>query len=233
MDAAIIQQVASLVRNGTIQSYEPVDWSSANFVLVGHSYGSIAGAYLTFNYPFTFDGYIFTGLAVPSGSFLPGLEMDDLHSANQVDPSHFGSLDPGYFLIPNKTARRDMFYGSPGDYSPALYDIDWSLQQTITWGELFSGGLYLSDNATQLIAPVLAIIGAEDAVLCSQYGTSALGMANCEDTPEGQVAQLASIFPNAPYSYLVQDRAGHCLQLHYTAPTGFAATKTWMQQYGF
>lgn len=233
MDAAIVQQVVSLVRNGTIQSSEPIDWSSANFVLVGHSYGSIAGAYLTFNYPFTFDGYIFTGLAVPSGSFLPGIEMDAFQSADQVDPSRFGSLDPGYSLISNKTARRDMFYGNPGDYSPALYDVDWSLQQTTTLGELFSAALYLSDNATQLTAPVLAIIGAEDALFCSQYGTSALGMANCEDTPEGQVAQLASIFPNAPYSYLVQDCAGHSLQLHYTAPTGFNTTKTWMQQYGF
>lgn len=131
----------------------------------------------------------------------------------------------------NKSSRRDSFYGDDGTFDPALFDIDWATQDTVSWGSALSAKAFLLQNSTST-RPVFAIIGAQDALFCSENGTRALGPANCTSGPDGQVGQLAGVFPDAPYAYLVVPDTAHDLNLHYSAPTTFGNMQKWMEQNG-
>lgn len=95
MNAGIVHQIVDIMRSGTtITTSKPIDWSSSttNFVLVGHSGGSLVGIVVSFNTPDDFAGYILTGIAIPQGNFVGGFMLDELKPAAQAFPLRFGGL---------------------------------------------------------------------------------------------------------------------------------------------
>lgn len=208
--------------------------SQSKIVFVGHSYGSILGTQLSTKHPQDIDAFVQTGLAIPlpNENALPGQLADVYVQASTYNPQRFApaTYAHGYLASSNKQGREETYYSQPGDYSEALYNLDFANERTVALGEVLTQNLY---NSTTYSNPVFVYTGQEDAIFCGN-GTRAIGPPDCG--PGGsQVAAVKALYPAVPaskFGFYAQPRAGHASQLHYTAQHGFARAHAFLQQQG-
>ena len=212
----------------------PNKWS--RIVYVGHSYGSTLGTYISAKYPDDADAFLLTGAAVSkpnqvNSTSLPYV-LTSYTSAPTYDPVRFppSQIAPGYYVIANQTARRDVFYSpNTGLFSPALYERDIAIQETQTIGEVFSVYFVISQTYNK---PVFVTTGQSDAVFCD----SSSGIADCGSGPDNQLEAVEGFYPKVPRSKFAtfrQPRAGHCLQQFYTTAIGFVKAQAFLVEQGF
>ncbi|KAI1809759.1 alpha/beta-hydrolase [Poronia punctata] len=208
-------------------------------VYVGHSYGSGLGVHLAAEHPGDFDGYILTGIAAvrENANPRPGSFLARWAPAAQAFPDRFpASLPSGYLVSTNKSGRRGLYWGAPGDFDAALLERDWASQGTNPLGEVLTVGDYLAAlPGVDFDKPVLVADGSADAIFCSDLGSRDLSPANCSLGDEGEIGRTRGWFPGVPPQFLAtyrQPHSGHDHILHETGHQLIAYAHDWLESTG-
>ncbi|KAK4140159.1 putative cardiolipin-specific deacylase, mitochondrial [Dichotomopilus funicola] len=204
-----IRDVASPV-NGLGQAY-------SKLVFVGHSWGSYLGAAMATQYPNDADALVLTGY---SNYFdFSDVINADWASAADFDPARFDpSLPKGYVTITKQPQRTASFFA--GNFDPAIPDIDFEGEDTLTSGEIGALPAILGPVAGYT-GPVLVVTAVEDAFFCQAP----------KATCESHLDSTESSFPDASsYDYFAPQNTGHDLTLHYTAQDTFELVHQWLDQ---
>ena len=204
---------------------------------MGHSYCSAIGTQVSTRFPADADAIIHTGLAIlkPDQFALPSQLAANYVPASTYDPTRFPPATygaPGYLVASSKPGRQASFYSHPViNFDPAKYDRDSVTEATITTGETLTQNIY---NSTAYINPVFVLTGQQDAVFCG-LGSRDLGPAHCGSEGGGGRGSVKAFYPavaEGKFAYDAQPNAGHCLQIHCTAPAGFAKAHAFLAQQG-
>ncbi|KZV80674.1 alpha/beta-hydrolase [Exidia glandulosa HHB12029] len=216
-DGAFVAQIIRLARDGGVAgAHRPFK----KIVYVGHSLGSIIGNEVISTVPDLIDAVILTGYGHKIGNpgdavFLP---------ANEVDPVRFGDLPSGYVTSVDAEARAS-FYGPEGTFDPAMLAFDEAHKDTVTFGELVSvtgtkDGI-VGKPAPDFKGDVFTVAGDSDQFACT----------------EPKCANLASeeqFYPAArSFEFAVIPDAGHCINLHLTAPILYKTALNWLDRHGY
>ncbi|KZV93768.1 alpha/beta-hydrolase [Exidia glandulosa HHB12029] len=211
LQIAIAEEVIALARSGHLL---PDGRGYSRIIHVGHSFGSVITTGVLASSPSAIDIAVLTGYAHhPVPAEIAATAM--LTPARDVDPTRFGSLDPGYLTTLNSTTRAAVFYDSPGTFSPRILRRDEATKGTFATGELSHN----VSSAPDFTGHVGAFIGEHDILNCD---------AGCTNVPNEP-----TFFPAATYEYTIIPRSGHCLNLHYTAQLTFASVHRFLSQHGF
>ncbi len=196
----------------------PLGRAFKRVVLVGHSNGSAIGFYLLQKYINDVDAFVATAFGTVTDPTVGSAVLDGLVPARQFSPRRFASVPPGYLTLQEESLRQSSFYA--GNYDPAIPLHDFATQDTLSVGELLASPT--KSPIQGLKAPVLAVNGAEDQVLCNpREGV-------CDDI----LKALGSLFPDSTdYSYYAAPNTGHDITLHYSAPTTFAVIHDWLDKH--
>jgi pimeloyl-ACP methyl ester carboxylesterase len=211
-NAFVVHQLVQALRSGAIEKtrFERV-------VLVGHSLGSITSLAEASAYS-DVDGVVLTGIshAVTSSTastlqFVP---------ANQ-DPRFAGqNLDKDYLTSAPGTREAAFYYAPVTD--PRVVALDEQTKETVTSAELSSFGPTLTAATSQAIhVPVLIVNGQFDQLVCGD------GMALCASTATLTAAEAPFFSPQACLQTVVIPASGHDLFLEPSAPTTYAAIRSW------
>ncbi|KAL8798738.1 MAG: hypothetical protein Q9182_006425 [Xanthomendoza sp. 2 TL-2023] len=232
--ADTIHQIIQQVRGGN-QIPRP-GLGERKIILVGHSFGAILGTRITADHPDDLDAIIHTGLAIPTQDqqALPGQLANVYLQASTYDPIRFppGPYGPGYLVATSKEGRRNTFYAAPSSFSPSLYDRDFSLKDTLALGEAITQQPL--PPSLKYDKPTFVLTGRQDAVFCGN-GSRELGTPDCGSGPRSQLATVKLLYPAVPdnkFDTYTQENAGHCHQMHYSAPDGFASAHRFLAAQG-
>ncbi|KZV85089.1 alpha/beta-hydrolase [Exidia glandulosa HHB12029] len=217
-DGAFMAQIIRLARAGRVAgAHRPFK----KVVYVGHSFGSRVGNQVISTAPDVVDAAILTGYGHKIGN--PGTAV--YPPANEVDPARFGDLPSGYITSPDIQSRAAGFYGPEGTYDPAILAWDEAHKDTASAGE-FAFLTQTKDGVVEVPAPnfkgdVFKVSGDSDLFVCT----------------EPKCANLAKEGPNYPvarsYEFAVIPNAGHCLNMHYTAPLFYKTLLDWLNRHGY
>jgi len=196
-------------------------------VTVAHSFGAFialaeAGTY------HDVDGVVATGAAHAFNPNTVQAAIAGSYPAN-LDPQFQGdNLDSGYLTTVPGT-RAGIYFGPSAD--PNLIAYDEAHKDVYSLTELIDILTLAQTPAaqnitTQVTAPVLEIIGQQDAFFC---GTGAIIDCN---SPAAYQAYEAPYFPGAPsFTTAIAPNAGHDLTLHPTAEASFQTINHWIQSH--
>lgn len=229
LHAAVANQIAVQLKQGQIIRRRLFE----NVIYVGHSLGSIIGVELAATYPEAVDALMLTGYAkYATESESPVLLKTGLLPAKEVLPARFGSLDDGYLVTSSLPGRQWAFYGRNGTFDPQVSALDFSIQQTVSVGEMATiGRVTVAFNYS---GPVTVITGNQDAAFCyvdeTSDGSGPGG--ECGHGNSSPLAQVSSLLPAArSFSATVLDNIGHCINLHYEAIVAYAVAHDWMDEH--
>ena len=217
-NAYVIHEIVQDLRSGQIGN-QPF----ARVVLVGHSLGSV-DAWLEAGTYHDVDGVIITGLlhhlnalslAGVLGSFYPaGLDPRFVNAKYGV----------GYLTTKPGTRGQDFYFLPNAD--PGVVALDEATKETATDGEVSTfPTAFESGISTQILVPVLLVVGQQDALLCG------LGATDCSSATTVLQAETPFYAPQAQLQVTVIAGSGHDLNLHRSAPLWFAAATAWLVQY--
>jgi hypothetical protein len=121
-----------------------------------------------------------------------------------------------------------LFYGPGLYYDTNFISQDYDNRGTVTVGEGVSGSAGIGP-APGYVKPILLINGKQDVLFC---GTTALDgkPGNCDN---GIMDQTKELYPNADYSWTLEQNAGHCWHYQYDALGGFNSSHNWLASKGF
>lgn len=215
----VLHQILALVRS----TNSPLPRPYNKVIYAGHSYGSLLGNALVTKYPTDVDVLVLTGY---SSTMVAGIDVTML-PAQVTNPAKFGSLPQEYLQFADKEGYRDLFYHANG-YSNSRFDLDFSLQDTLTTGEIstVAQGLLVASSFT---GPVYVATGNYDKLFCNSGGVT-----NCGTSAAGFLRDTQYLFPAAShFDVAVLDNAGHCWLMHYTGIIGVIKVMGWLIQVGY
>ncbi|KAL8851747.1 MAG: hypothetical protein Q9221_003357 [Calogaya cf. arnoldii] len=221
--AKTIYQITSQIRSG---KHIPLPGlGKLKIIYVGHSFGAILGTKITASHPEDIDGIIHTGFAIPTPdqNSLPGELADIYLQASTYNPIRFSpsTYPPGYLVATSHPGRQSTFYSAPEDFSPALYEKDFQLKDTLSLGEAITQ-LPIPPSLVYE-KPTFVLTGRQDAVFCGN-GSREPRIPDCGRGKDSQLASVKVLYPAVPderFGTFTQERAGHCNQMHYSAQDGF------------
>ena len=229
----LIQQLRSQSQRRTTTI--PDNWDK--IIWVGHSFGSSIGTYVSAKYPEDADAFVQTGVAVSRPNQSSPLFAEYIATyipAAKFDPDRFPPKEysPGYVVSSKKEPRQNLFYTRPViDFDPAKFDKDFATQEPTALGESLLTQAY--NLSTTYDKPVFVTDGQNDSVFCSSNNSV---VADCGSGPDSQIAAMKSFYPAVPaskFEIFSQPNAGHCLQIHRSAPLGFAKAQAFLTEQGF
>jgi pimeloyl-ACP methyl ester carboxylesterase len=207
---AILHDIIQQVRAGTVPGVAPPQ----KLAVVGHSYGSAMANHLALAHPSGVDAYVLTGFSdVPPESLPVSALLDAIPAATQG--SRFQGVPLGYFAFATESFRNQVFYDGPFDPTVAAYDF--SVQDTVSAGELFSTGL--ERVVTPYAGPVLMITGDADFFFCPGEGP---------ESCEAVMKSGARLYPQGDFEYVVLKGAGHLLMTQGGAQEFFERVHEWL-----
>lgn len=200
-------------------------------VYVGHSYGSVMGNTLSAKYPTAVDALILTGYSRFLKPSVPGVIITPALRPAALVASRFSDLALGYLAMSSEDGRDQLLFTSDqSEWDSGLSDYDFVRQGTVTVGEAISS-LFINDVATDYTNPVLVLTGHKDQIFCG-LSLPSLGEANCGEGDSNYMAQTASLYPNAKYTWKDIPDAGHCLNFMYNADISFKAAHDFLEDVG-
>lgn len=211
-NAFVVHQLVQALRSGTIGKtrFERV-------VLVGHSLGSITSLAEASAYG-DVDGVVLTGIShAVTSSTASALQFVP---ANQ-DPRFAGqNLDNDYLTSAPGTREAAFYYAPVTD--PRVVALDEQTKETVTTAELSSFAPTLTPAVSQAIhVPVLLVNGQFDQLVCGD------GFAICATAAALATAEAPFFSPQACLQSVVIPASGHDLFLEPSAPTTYAAIRSW------
>ena len=208
VDAFVVHQVVGWVRRHPVR----------RVTLIGHSLGSGVALVEAATYH-DVDRLVSTGMLHARGSGLDAA-MAAFQPARLT--SRFAALDPGYLTTVPGT-RAASFYARSAD--PAVIARDEATKDVVSATEFAGYGSLLappaSNPARNVTAPVLEVVGQQDALMCG-------GTLDCTEAAAVR-AHEAPYFPvTRSLTAVVVPATGHDLALHPSAPASFAAVDAWI-----
>ncbi|MBT0768232.1 alpha/beta hydrolase [Kineosporia sp. J2-2] len=217
-EAVSLHDVVTALRAGAVGGHR-----FRSVVWVGHSYGSIVGAFEISRYHDA-DGFLATGMlhAINTEHFEE--TADTVELANQ-EPKFAGlGLDDGYTTT--TPGSRAMFY-APATVSPRVLAAEErakSFQPAVNFEEV-AGLLTPASPALsatrQIDVPVLVLNGQKDETYCGQ------GHADCTDSGTVLAGEAAYYQPAARLKVVVIPATGHSVGLSTTRRLTYAAMLAW------
>lgn len=210
-EATVTHQIVTALRDGTLGHYRKV-------IGVGHSYGSLVWMAEAASHH-DVDALVLTGM-------LHGLSPDqitafvnDLHPAAD-DPKFANTTLPTGYLTTQPGTRAGFFLDAKTAL-PGAAAWDEASKSTGTSGELTVTPDTETRYSRQIQVPVLTIVGAADALLCTT------------DLPCGTGAQLCQrerpdYATTTPLAMASIPETGHSITLHRTAPAAEAIANQWI-----
>lgn len=195
------------------QSFEKV-------IVVGHSIGSFVAVNYAGSFPGEADGIVLTG-------FLHDINVDFINNVllpatypATLDPKFAGQFPNFDYFTTVPGARGGAFY-QLSHVDPRVLELDESLKQTLTLGEINTGTPIVFDPISmQIEGPVLVVIGEFDPLFCGNL-VSCSNKAAVQDYEEGFYGDSACI------ETTVTNTSGHSLNLHINAQTAYNRMLSW------
>jgi pimeloyl-ACP methyl ester carboxylesterase len=214
-NAYVVHQIVQTLRGGglVVQAFGRL--RAERVALVGHSLGSAIAIQESATYG-DVDGVVLTGASHTVTPVL-GEVAADFYPAS-LDPRFAGRDIPDGYLT-TLPGDRTIFYQEPF-FDPRVVALDEETKETVTTAELetavpalgLAGGIHV---------PVLVLVGDFDLAFCAAPSCSA----------SGSLASEPSFYPpDACAEAVVIPRAGHDLNLHYTAPITYGTLLDWMDR---
>lgn len=210
-EATVTHQIVTALRDGTLGRYRTV-------VGVGHSYGSIVWMAEAASYH-DVNALVLTGM-------LHQLSTDQLTAfvgalqPAAADPKFAGQDLPDGYLT-TKPGTRAGFFLDPQTAIPGAAGWDEASKATGTTGELTFTTATETADSLKIRVPVLALVGAEDALLCTADLPCATGAELCQRERPTYPAQT-------PLSAVSIPRTGHSINLHRAGPRAAAIANRWI-----
>jgi hypothetical protein len=195
-------------------------------VTISHSFGAFSAVAEAGTYH-DVDAVVATGLAHALNPVTLQTSIADSYPAN-LDPQFQGkNLDSGYLTTVPGT-RAAVYFGATAE--PGLIAYDEAHKDTLSVSELpdvlAQAQTPPAQNiSAQVTAPVLEIIGQQDAFYCGA------GAIDC-DSPGAYQTYEAPYYPNASsFTAKIVPNTGHDLALHPSALESFLVINQWIQRH--
>lgn len=210
-EAHITHQLVAALRDGQLGNYRTV-------VGIGHSFGSIvwmaeAGIY------HDVDALVLTGMLHQLVAEQMSGFVANLHPAGDDPKFQHAQMPDGYLTTVPGT--RATFFLADATATPGAARWDEAAKATGTSGELAFTPESQAGYSRQITAPVLAIVGARDTLLCSTELPCDTGTQLCE---RERVAYSAT----TPLFTMPLAQTGHSITQHRTAPVAAIAATGWI-----
>lgn len=214
-NAYVAHQLVTGLRDGTIGGT-----GFARVVAVGHSYGSLTAVIesATFN---DVDGVVLTGMSHVFSLVGPLILLPTL-IAVQADPVLSQLNLPLLYLTTLAGTRQNSFYFAP-NADPAVVARDEQTKTTVTLTEVATVLNYLLVTF-HLRTHVLVVNGDFDQLFCGLLPLSC-------SSPLSAFNHEQAFYPNAQsYEQALVPNAGHSINLHRNAQTGYAIIREWVDR---
>ncbi|KAK7419606.1 hypothetical protein QQX98_003197 [Neonectria punicea] len=224
-EVEVLKELTKLARSGkliessrinsdkNIRSYKP-----SKIVHVGHSFGSVLTIGMLSSYGELSDGAILTGFIL--GSHLGDTKTPEFgyEFAPANDARRFGDRPSGYMVQATESNVQRIFL-QKGTFEPEMLRYTESIKNTVTVGEILSGGLPLAHPAKTYRGPVQFFIGEYDVPICG---------GDCNNTYD--LDTLRDFFPAASnVSAYLQPSTGHGLTLSANATAGYEVMFSYLE----
>jgi len=188
-------------------------------VTIGHSLGSVITQAESSLYNDA-DGQILTGYSHTPGAIGFGLVGTDLLPAALVDSAHFAGVPLGYLTTASKAVRQAVFYSYPG-FEQIVVNHDDETKQTVTLTE--TGTFPPSGVQTILTTiPTFVLTGDNDILFCGLQPPCSFPLIGVKSTEK-------IFYPGVTdFTIMIVPNLGHCLQLHYSAPSISSTMLDWV-----
>jgi pimeloyl-ACP methyl ester carboxylesterase len=210
-EATVTHQIVTALRDGALGHYRKV-------VGVGHSYGSIVWMAEAASHH-DVDALVLTGI-------LHGLSPDQITNfANDLypavaDPKFAYTVLPAGYLT-TQPGTRAKFFLDANTALPGAAAWDEASKSTGTSGELTFTPETETSFSKHIRVPVLTIVGADDALLCTADLPCGTGAQLCQrERPDYAVT--------TPLAMASIPETGHSITLHRTAPAAEAIANRWI-----
>lgn len=219
--------IITQLRNGDIGGRK-----FSKIAFVGHSFGSVLGNSHSTTYPDDIDALILSGYTKFIKPTLPGIAITPLVLPASLVSDRFSDLALGYFAMSNEDGRISLlFTNDQSEWPEEMIALDKETYQTVTVGEFISA-IFSTNVANDYTGPVQVITGHKDQVFCGISLPEITGETNCGEGDLNLIAQTATLYPKANYSFVEIPDTGHVLNLHYTANQTFKAAHDWLAEIG-
>lgn len=210
-EAHVTHQIVTALRDGTLGHYRKV-------VGVGHSYGSIVWMAEAASHR-DVDALVLTGMlhqlaADQLTAFVAALHpaVDDPKFAHAGMPDGYVTTQPG---------SRASFFLDPDTATAGAAGWDEATKSTGTTGELTFTTETETRYSRQIRVPVLTIVGASDALLCTADLPCTTGTQLCQRERPAYAADILLSMAPIP-------RTGHSITLHRTAEAAASIANRWI-----
>ncbi|KAI1210997.1 Alpha/beta hydrolase family-domain-containing protein [Annulohypoxylon truncatum] len=189
-------------------------------VHVGHSYGSVLSYALVQANPDLSNGLVLTGFGQAQGSYSSFFTFGGNYVVARNASASLAAYPAGYMASGDRTGVQTNFFG-PDNFDPAVLQAAYVSNQPVTVGELMTiGGGAVGNNT--FAGPVLVITGERDIPFCG---------GNCNTSTPPIPDQSKQYFTNATtFDAIVVPKAGHSLNLEYTAATTYTSIHDFLDQ---
>lgn len=220
--------IHQLITDIKLGSYAPLNqWVPTKMFYIGHSLGSMTGAYLTAWWPTDVQGFVLTGWAhVPSAGF--GLAFPYV-IPTQLDPILAERDLPLGYLTLREGARSLLFYYLP-NADATVINLDELTKETATPGEIADAlTLAWSVALSQITIPIYEVNGVHDKVVCP---TNILTL-QPDCTQLGSITTIEPLlYPLCPdFRLSLMANAGHDLSLHKNRQTYYQMVNNWLDSH--
>lgn len=212
-DAFVLHQIIHQLR--TIQGFTDV-------TTIGHSLGSVVAQYEAGAYK-DVDRLVVTGLMHAQGTGVGGALTGFYPAA--LDPQFAGLTDLGY--LTTTPGSRSLFYNETAD--PQVIAYDEAHKDVVSATQLAQSFPFtltppILNVTSQITAPVLAVVGDEDALICGL-------LLDCKN-PAAVQANEAPYYPHAAsLTTAAIYNTGHNLALHPSASQSFTIINQWIKSH--
>ena len=210
-EAQVTHQIVTALRDGTLGHFRKV-------IGVGHSYGSIVWMAEAASHR-DVDALVLTGMLHQLPPDQLTAFVGALHPA-AADPKFTHAAMPGGYVT-TQPGSRAAFFLDPDTATPGAASFDEATKSTGTTGELAFTTETETRYSRQIRVPVLTIVGASDALLCTADLPCTTGTQLCQRERPAYAAHL-------PLSTASIPQTGHSITLHRTATAAASIANRWI-----
>ena len=210
-EAHVTHQIVTALRDGTLGHYRKV-------VGVGHSYGSIVWMAEAASHR-DVDALVLTGMLHQLSPDQLTAFVAALHPAADDPKFTHARMPDGY--VTTRPGSRAAFFLDPDTATATAPGWDEATKSTGTSGELTVTPETETRYSRQIRVPVLTIVGASDALLCTADLPCTTGTQLCQRERPAYAADIA--LSTAPIP-----QTGHSITLHRTAPAAASIANRWI-----
>ena len=154
LEVEVLESLITLLRKGSLGIK---DFTVAEVVGVGHSFGSALTQALTAIHPTSLNAAVLTGFSVNASGMAAFSLGQNAQIASLSVPQRFANFSNGYLTVSSGVGNQVAFLHSPG-VAPDMQALADYVKNTVTFGEFFTAGLGVGP-ASNFTGPVAFAAG--------------------------------------------------------------------------